>query len=71
MIEYDVPEAILQQACKITPGHDSPTITALAKSGWFSVKAMVKKDFSQKAMDQLSKLGCSGILLMSIDNVRI
>ena len=71
MVEYDAPEAVLKQACIITPGIESPTVTSLQKAGWFSVKAMIKKRESQKIMDELSKLGCKGILLTSIDSVRI
>lgn len=71
MVEYDAPEAILQQACAITPGIESPTVTSLAKAGWFSVKSMIRKKEAQKIMDSLAKLGCKGILLTSIDSVRI
>jgi ATP phosphoribosyltransferase len=71
MVEYDAPEAVLKAACAITPGLESPTITSLQKAGWFAVKAMVKRRESQKLMDELSKLGCKGILLTSIDSARI
>jgi len=71
MVEYDVPESILKPACGITPGIESPTVTPLAKGGWFSVKAMIRKKESQKIMDSLSKIGCKGIVLTSIDSVRI
>jgi len=71
MVEYDVPEAVLKKACEITPGIESPTVTALAKAGWFAVKSMVKKRESQKIMDSLAQIGCKGILLTSIDSVRI
>lgn len=71
MVEYDAPEAVLKAACAITPGLESPTITSLQKAGWFAVKAMVKRRESQKIMDELSKLGCKGILLTSIDSARI
>lgn len=71
MVEYDAPESILKAACEITPGIESPTVTSLAKAGWFSVKSMIKKREAQKILDSLSKLGCKGILLTSIDSVRI
>lgn len=71
MVEYDAPEAVLKAACAITPGLESPTITSLQKAGWFAVKAMVKRRESQRLMDELSKLGCKGILLTSIDSARI
>ncbi len=71
MVEYDAPEAVLDAACALTPGLESPTITSLQKEGWFAVKAMIKRRESQKVMDDLSKLGCKGILLTSIDSARI
>jgi len=71
MVEYDSPESVLGAACAITPGLESPTITSLQKAGWFAVKAMVKRRESQKLMDELSKIGCKGILLTSIDSARI
>ena len=43
MFEYDCPRASLQQACTITPGIESPTVTPLAKPDWVSVKAMAKR----------------------------
>ncbi len=71
MVEYDAPEALLRAVCAITPGIESPTVMSLEKAGWFSVKSMIKKRESQKIMDSLAKLGCKGILLTSIDSVRI
>jgi ATP phosphoribosyltransferase len=71
MVEYDAPESVLKDACAVTPGLESPTVTSLQKAGWFAVKAMVKRRESQKIMDALAKLGCKGILLTSIDSARI
>ena len=71
MVEYDAPDAILKQACAITPGIESPTVMALEKSGWRSVKALIKKRDAQRIMDSLAKLGCKWILLTSIDSARI
>ncbi len=71
MVEYDVPKATLKKATAVTPGLESPTVTSLQKEGWYAVKAMVKRRESQKVMDELSKLGCKGILLTSIDSARI
>ncbi|MDQ3001261.1 MAG: ATP phosphoribosyltransferase, partial [Fibrobacterota bacterium] len=68
---YDAPEALLKAVCAITPGIESPTVMSLEKSGWFSVKSMIKKRESQRIMDSLSKLGCKGILLTTFDSVRI
>jgi ATP phosphoribosyltransferase len=71
MVEYDVPGRAREEACAITPGIESPTVIKLEKGDWFSVKAMLKRQGSQKIMDELSKLGCKGILLTSIDSARI
>jgi ATP phosphoribosyltransferase len=71
MVEYDAPEAVLKAACAITPGIESPTVMSLEKSGWRSVKALIKKKESQRLMDSLSKLGCKGIILSAVDHVRI
>lgn len=71
MVEYDCPAEILEKACAITPGIESPTVMSLAKPGWSSVKSMVKRREAQPIMDNLSRLGCRGILLTSIESVRI
>lgn len=71
MVEYDCPGMILQRACEITPGLESPTITQLQREGWYAVKAMVKRREAHRIMDELSELGCRGILLTSIESARI
>ncbi len=71
MVEYDCPAAILDAACAITPGIESPTIMPLQKQGWFSVKSMILKREAHKIMDELSRLGCKGILLSSVESARI
>jgi ATP phosphoribosyltransferase len=71
MVEYDTPGTILQRACEITPGLESPTITQLQREGWYSVKAMVKRRDAHRIMDELSSIGCRGILLTSIESARI
>jgi ATP phosphoribosyltransferase len=71
MVEYDVAGTILQRACEVTPGLESPTITQLQREGWYSVKAMVKKREANAIMDELSSIGCRGILLTTIESARI
>ena len=43
MVEYDVEEKNLQNACSLTPGIESPTVAPLSKKGWVAVKAMAKR----------------------------
>ena len=71
MVEYDVPAAVLPLACTITPGIESPTVSALQNEGWYAVKAMVKRPDAQRIMDELWKVGCKGILLTTIESARI
>jgi ATP phosphoribosyltransferase len=71
MVEYDVPANLLEQACDITPGLESPTVTSLHNKSWYSVKAMVKSEETNNVMDALRNLGCKGILLFSIDSARV
>jgi ATP phosphoribosyltransferase len=71
MVEYDVPIKLLEKACAITPGLESPTVTPLHNKSWYSVKAMVKSEESNHVMDKLRKLGCKGILLFGIDSARV
>lgn len=70
MVEYDAPAALLEKACALTPGLESPTVTRLAKPEWFAVKSMIRKE-AQRLMDALSLLGCKGIVLTAIDSVRV
>jgi ATP phosphoribosyltransferase len=71
MVEYDVPANLLDKACQITPGLESPTVAPLKNSSWYSVKAMVKSEESNLIMDKLSDIGCKGILLSNIESARI
>lgn len=71
MVEYDCPAAVLRRASEITPGIESPTIAPLQAEGWYSVKAMIRRSEANRVMDDLSRAGCKGILLMSIESARI
>jgi ATP phosphoribosyltransferase len=71
MVEYDVPANLLEKACDITPGLESPTVAPLQNKSWYSVKAMIKSEEANSIMDKLQDLGCKGILLFSMENARI
>lgn len=71
MVEYDCPGEILADACVVTPGIESPTVTRLQREGWYSVKAMVPRKEAHHIMDTLSRMGCRGILLTTIESARI
>ena len=71
LLEYNVPETKLDDAEKITPGFESPTISELEEVGWFSVRAMVKRSDVIGIMEQLEALGATAILETAITNCRL
>jgi ATP phosphoribosyltransferase len=71
LLEYNVPEAKLAEAEKITPGFESPTISKLEEAGWFSVRAMVKRGEVIDIMERLEALGATAILETTITNCRL
>ena len=71
VIEYDVEKANLEQACSITPGIESPTISPLSKDGWVAVKAMIKKKEVNKIIDRLVDIDAKGIIVTDITTCRI
>ncbi|QGN35519.1 ATP phosphoribosyltransferase [Microlunatus sp. Gsoil 973] len=71
MIDYDVDGDHLDDACKITPGLEGPTISPLARDGWYAVRAMVKRAEAQQLMDELWNLGARAILATDIAASRL
>ncbi|MBE6376853.1 MAG: ATP phosphoribosyltransferase [Lentisphaeria bacterium] len=71
MVEYDIERSKLEEACKITPGIESPTIAPLSNPDWVAVKSMVKRKESNAVMDQLYELGGRGIIIMEISACRL
>jgi ATP phosphoribosyltransferase len=71
LLEYNVPEAKLREAEKITPGFESPTISKLEEEGWYAIRAMVKRSEVIEIMEQLEALGATAILETTITNCRL
>ena len=71
MVEYDIPESMLEMACVITPGIESPTISPLSKEGWVAVKSMSRQRDVNQIMDSLTKIGAKGIIVTDIRTCRI
>ncbi|MBK9697040.1 MAG: ATP phosphoribosyltransferase [Propionibacteriaceae bacterium] len=71
MVDYNVPQRLLDTACAITPGVDSPTVSPLAKPGWVAVRAMIPSREAQRIMDELWDAGAEGILVTSIHACRL
>ncbi len=71
LLEYNVSRTDLAQAEKITPGFNSPTVSALEDSNWCAVRVMVKRNEVLEVMDQLEELGATAILETQITNCRL
>ena len=66
LVDYDVPNDLVERACALTPGLESPTVAALHETGWSAVRAVVPKADVHGIMDDLADLGGRGILVTSI-----
>jgi len=71
MLAYDVRSDLLAQATAVTPGIESPTVSALQREGWVAVQAMVLRSDAHMIMDQLYDLGARAILVTDIANCRL
>ena len=71
MVEYDCPRAVLDDACMVTPGIESPTVAPLNEAEWVAVKAMARKKDVNGIMDRLADLGARGILITDIRTCRL
>lgn len=71
LLDYDVPKSLVEKACTITPGLESPTISPLQKQDWVAVRAMVLRKETNHVMDQLWALGARGILVTDIHACRL
>jgi len=71
LLEYNVPRSKLPDAERITPGFNSPTVSALEDPQWCAVRVMVKRDEVIDIMERLEALGASAILETRITNCRL
>lgn len=71
LLDYDCPKDLVDKACSITPGLESPTISPLQKQDWVAVRAMVLRKETNRVMDELWALGARGILVTDIHACRL
>ena len=71
IFDYDCPIDLVDEATKLTPGIESPTISPLADKSWVAVRALVKSDQTNLIMDQLYEIGARAILVSAIHAARI
>lgn len=71
LVDYDIPNTLIEQACAITPGIESPTVSSLHDSAWSAVRAMVPRKQVHAVMDDLYDLGARGVIVTDIHACRI
>ncbi len=71
LVDYDIRTEHLEQACSLTPGIESPTVSSLHDPLWSAVRAMVPSLDVHRIMDELYDLGARGILVTDIHACRL
>ncbi len=71
LIEYDVDEAHLAAASRLTPGIEAPTVSQLSKAGWYAVKAMIPRKQCNAIIDNLEDAGAKGIIVSDLRTCRL
>ena len=71
LVDYDIPNTLIDKACAITPGIESPTVSSLHDSAWSAVRAMVPRKQVHAIMDELYDLGARGVIVTDIHACRI
>jgi ATP phosphoribosyltransferase len=71
LMDYDIRTELVEQACEITPGLESPTVSPLKEQGWTAVRAMVPHSGTNRVMDELYGLGARAIIVTAIHACRV
>jgi len=71
LMDYDIPNDLVEKAVAITPGIESPTVSPLHVGGWSAVRSMVERKQTNQVMDELWELGARGILVTDIHACRL
>lgn len=71
LLEYNILRSHLAAAEAVTPGFNSPTVSALEDRDWCAVRAMVRRSDAHGIMERLEALGACAIIETSISNCRL
>jgi ATP phosphoribosyltransferase len=71
LMDYDIRADLVEDAVRLTPGIESPTVSPLHEQGWVAVRAMVPRSDTNRVMDELWELGARGILVTDIHACRL
>lgn len=71
MMDYDLPLRLLDEATRVAPGIESPTVSPLHDPEWAAVRVMVPRSDTNQIMDALYDLGARAILVTPIHAARL
>ncbi|PID96461.1 MAG: ATP phosphoribosyltransferase [Actinomycetales bacterium] len=71
MLDYDIPARLVDQACMLAPGLESPTVSMLQDPEWKAVRVLVPRERANRVMDELYELGARAILVTRIAACRL
>ncbi len=71
MMDYDIRKDLVDRAAALTPGLESPTVSPLRDTDWVAVRSMIKRNQTNRIMDELYELGARAILVSTIHACRI
>ena len=71
IFDYDCPVSLVEEASRITPGIESPTISPLRDTEWVAIRSLVRSSETNQKMDELYKIGARAILVSAIHAARI
>ena len=71
MMDYDIRVELVEKACALTPGLESPTVSPLHREGYVAVRSMVPRTATNAVMDGLYEIGARAILVTEIAACRL
>ncbi|TWE12549.1 ATP phosphoribosyltransferase [Rudaeicoccus suwonensis] len=71
MMDYDIRVELVERACQLTPGLESPTVSPLHDKGYVAVRSMVPRAQTNAVMDELYEIGARAILVTEIAACRL
>ncbi len=71
LLDYDIPGDRLEEAVRVTPGFEAPTVTPLHDSQWQAVRVMVPRVEMNHVMDALYAVGARAILATELLAARV
>lgn len=71
MLDFDLPQHLVDRAAEIAPGKESPTVSPLRDPEWVAVRVMTPRKGINRVMDELYAIGARALLVTAIHNARL